>query len=128
MGEFVMKSLKSLMGVIGVLFSTSAFAFEKLEIETQSEKGHTVVLSFDQNPVKTGRTVGTLCSSEEQALTKAVLWMPDMGHGSSPTRIKAIDVRCALVERMNFMMSGFWEVRAEFADGDKAVFGLTVED
>jgi hypothetical protein len=113
---------------VAVVISVQAFAVEKLVIEADSEKGRAVQLSFDQNPVKTGRTIGTICSSEDNALTKAVLWMPDMGHGSSPTRIKQIDARCALVERMNFMMSGFWEVRAEFGDGDKAVFGLTVED
>lgn len=40
------------------------------------------------------------------------LWMPDMGHGSSPVKISKYPVTSALyVDKVNFMMGGLWHIR-----------------
>lgn len=46
-------------------------------------------------------------------LRKAVLWMPDMGHGSAPTQIEALSESEYLVKKIFFIMPGFWEIRWE---------------
>lgn len=42
---------------------------------------------------------------------KAVLFMPDMGHGSSPTKVEKISESSFKVSRMYFTMPGLWEIR-----------------
>lgn len=42
---------------------------------------------------------------------KAVLFMPDMGHGSSPTKVEKISDSSFKVSRMYFTMPGLWEIR-----------------
>lgn len=39
------------------------------------------------------------------------LWMPSMGHGSLPTRIRKVDVGSWLIENIFFTMPGDWEIR-----------------
>ncbi|MFN3698275.1 MAG: FixH family protein [Pseudobdellovibrio sp.] len=38
------------------------------------------------------------------------LWMSSMGHGSVPTQVKKIDTGTYEVSRVNFIMSGPWQV------------------
>lgn len=54
---------------------------------------------------------------------EVVLWMPDMGHGSSPTRVeKALDQNGQAipgaynVRKIYFVMGGAWEVRVVLTD------------
>jgi hypothetical protein len=42
---------------------------------------------------------------------KVDLFMPDMGHGSSPVEITAEDSQNFMVKRVFFIMHGLWEVR-----------------
>ncbi|MGZ5280076.1 MAG: FixH family protein, partial [Pseudobdellovibrionaceae bacterium] len=44
---------------------------------------------------------------------RVVLFMPDMGHGSSPTKIAKLDTAPGLyrVSKVYFTMPGLWEVR-----------------
>jgi len=44
---------------------------------------------------------------------RVVLFMPDMGHGSSPTKIAKLDTNPGLyrVSKIYFTMPGLWEVR-----------------
>lgn len=67
---------------------------------------------------------------------KVILWMPDMGHGSSPTRIqKAVDTNgnalpgAYRVSNIHFMMGGVWEVRVQLKDaaGKVEMQAFTVE-
>lgn len=53
------------------------------------------------------------------------LWMPSMGHGSSPVQIERIangkgtfDTAVFRVSKMNFIMEGEWEVRVTLAYPD----------
>lgn len=54
---------------------------------------------------------------------EVVLWMPSMGHGSSPTQVeKAVDANGNLlvgvfnVKQIYFIMGGEWEVRVTLTD------------
>lgn len=59
---------------------------------------------------------------------KAVLWMPDMGHGSSPTRVAQGAPGQFSVSQVYFSMGGFWEIRLQLRQGasvvSQAVVGL----
>lgn len=45
-----------------------------------------------------------------------VLWMPSMGHGSSPVKIEKIENGIYRVRRVYFIMPGDWEVRMFLKD------------
>lgn len=62
-------------------------------------------------------------------LPKLILWMPSMGHGSSPTSIARIDVGTYRATNVFFIMPGDWELRFLIMDGttilDKAFAQIT---
>jgi hypothetical protein len=47
--------------------------------------------------------------------TQIDLWMPDMGHGSSPLSVKQFGVNKYNVTKAYFVMSGLWLVRLKFS-------------
>lgn len=59
-----------------------------------------------------------------------VLWMPSMGHGSSPTTMERIDVGTYRASNVFFIMPGEWEIRFQVKEGtsvqDEAVVTLTI--
>jgi hypothetical protein len=70
-----------------------------------------------------------VCGPDKVELKEAVLWMPQHGHGSAPTRIEDSEESigiCYWILGVDFVMAGDWEVRLNYADGDTAVFGLKV--
>ena len=42
---------------------------------------------------------------------KLKLWMPEMGHGSSPTQIEMIDIGTFRARSVFFVMPGLWELK-----------------
>lgn len=48
---------------------------------------------------------------------KVVLWMPDMGHGSSPIKLEKIGVGTYRASNAFFSMPGTWEIRFQLKDG-----------
>lgn len=58
-----------------------------------------------------------------------VLWMPAMGHGSSPTTIEQVDTGSYRANDVFFIMPGEWELKFQFKDEssvqDEAVVVLT---
>lgn len=61
---------------------------------------------------------------EAPGLFKVILWMPDMGHGSSPTQLlREMDSQnrplmgVYRVINMFFVMSGVWEIRVQLKTG-----------
>lgn len=50
-----------------------------------------------------------------------ILWMPSMGHGSSPVTIEKIQEGIYRVRRVFFIMPGDWEVRVFLKNGATAV-------
>jgi len=57
------------------------------------------------------------------------LWMPDMGHGSSPTHVSRMDIGTYLAENVFFVMPGQWEIRFQLKDqgvvNDEAIVAIT---
>jgi hypothetical protein len=55
-----------------------------------------------------------------------VLWMPSMGHGSSPVTIEKIEDGVYRVRRVYFIMPGDWEIRTFLKDGATVIDQNTV--
>ncbi|WP_413574795.1 FixH family protein [Bdellovibrio sp. HCB290] len=55
-----------------------------------------------------------------------ILWMPSMGHGSSPVTIEKIEPGVYRVRRVFFIMPGDWEIRISLKDGATSVDQATV--
>ncbi|MFM6929244.1 MAG: FixH family protein [Bdellovibrio sp.] len=59
-----------------------------------------------------------------------ILWMPSMGHGSSPVTIEKIETGVFRVRRVYFIMPGEWEIRTFLKNGatvvDQATVNLTL--
>lgn len=91
----------------------------------KSERGKTY--SFQVEGALTQTTsVGLICGSEPTVFTYVELWMPQHRHGSTPTTLTTIRDNCARVDRLNFLMAGRWDVRAETAAGDKVSIAVDV--
>lgn len=58
-----------------------------------------------------------------------VLWMPDMGHGSSPVAVERVDVGTFRATKVFFPMRGNWEIRFQMKAGsdvkDQAVVAIS---
>lgn len=48
------------------------------------------------------------------------LWMPDMGHGSSPVAVEQLDAVHFHVSQAYFIMPGTWEIRVNFTYNGEA--------
>ena len=59
-----------------------------------------------------------------------ILWMPSMGHGSSPVTLERIDTGTYRASRVFFSMPGEWELRVQVKNGtdvkDQAVINLKI--
>lgn len=53
---------------------------------------------------------------------KVYLWMPSMGHGSSPVKVNRISTGIYEVTDVYFIMEGDWEIRIKLDNGDEASF------
>lgn len=95
-------------------------------LEEGSASGKQVQILLAGNPVPRSTRVATICSNVPATVAEVVLWMPDMGHGSSPTKPNTVTATCTKVERVNFVMQGPWDVRVRFADGDSVTFSTDV--
>lgn len=59
-----------------------------------------------------------------------ILWMPSMGHGSSPVEVRRLDVGTYRASDVFFTMRGDWDIRFHLKDGsnvkDQAIISLTL--
>ena len=55
-----------------------------------------------------------------------VLWMPSMGHGSSPVTIEKLEPGVYRVRRVYFIMPGEWEIRTFLKNGATVIDQATV--
>ena len=94
--------------------------------QTVTASGRHMQLRFEANPLTIDSNLGFLCVDPNAQISVAKLWMPDMGHGSSPTRLVRAGDACTKVERVSFVMEGTWEIRVSLADGDAGTFSLDV--
>lgn len=94
--------------------------------QVSAPKLGTMTGTFPANPI-TSRTKNLIvCATGSQSLTEAKLWMPAHGHGSTATVLTARADGCYLVDRLNFVMTGVWEVRTKWGDGSAAVLSFNV--
>lgn len=119
--------------MLNIFLSLSSFLLASANIsgevvESESNFGMHGTLTFVGSQVSMQTTSALLCSDSSAVLKKAVLWMPHMGHGSSPTRVTPYQQKagCFVVDEIEFLMPGLWEVRAQFSDGDAATFSFQV--
>lgn len=54
-------------------------------------------------------------------MPSVVLWMPGMGHGSSPTSVKQLDVGTYMTENVFFVMPGQWQIKFQIKNGSAIV-------
>lgn len=63
------------------------------------------------------------------AVPEVILWMPSMGHGSSPTQTQRLDVGTYRASNVFFIMPGEWEIKFQVKAGnsiqDEAVVAIT---
>ncbi len=52
---------------------------------------------------------------------QVVLWMPSMGHGSSPVKIQKIETGVYRIYNVFFIMPGEWEIRIQLKDGANVI-------
>ena len=76
--------------------------------------------NYDRSPVMT-----------DPALAPAVvLWMPEMGHGSSPTSISHLDTGTYRASDVFFVMPGHWQIKFQLKNGntveDELVVSITI--
>jgi hypothetical protein len=64
---------------------------------------------FDQTPVEL----------DVSQIPEVILWMPGMGHGSSPTQTTRLDVGTYRVSKVFFIMPGQWEIRFFINENDQ---------
>jgi len=61
---------------------------------------------------------------------KVFLWMPTMGHGSSPITIKKIATGLYDLSQVYFIMDGFWQLRIQVKNGidiiDEEIFEINL--
>jgi hypothetical protein len=50
---------------------------------------------------------------------RVVLWMPGMGHGSSPVTVERIDIGTFRASKVSLYMHGQWEIRFQLKDGNE---------
>lgn len=135
-GTVVLGSVAALWGGVMTLGSRPSLGAETCQCVPQSPefslvKGSSPVngpfeLLFDQKVGARGVYQGSLCTSPSQEVAQIKLWMPDMGHGSSPTALEVVNDRCIRVTKINFMMAGLWEIRLVYKDGSMAQTSLEV--
>lgn len=88
--------------------------------------GNHITLRFAANPVTRATKAANVCTDTPATVNEAKLWMPDMGHGSTPAKVTPLTPTCAKIEKINFVMAGDWEIRVSLANGDGAapLFGV----
>lgn len=59
----------------------------------------------------------TTVQLDSQELPQLILWMPSMGHGSTPTAIQRLDVGTYRASDVFFIMPGEWDLRFQIKSG-----------
>lgn len=60
-------------------------------------------------------------------IPQVILWMPSMGHGSSPTKTERIDQGTYRTTNVFFIMPGEWEIRFQVKSGTEVVDETSIQ-
>ncbi|MCC6276513.1 MAG: FixH family protein [Oligoflexia bacterium] len=58
---------------------------------------------------------------------KVVLWMPSMGHGSSPVKVEQLGDRQYRASQVYFSMPGKWQIRFQIKDNNQVLDEAVIE-
>lgn len=90
---------------------------------TETEMGSFVFTTYRNNPVD-----GTKVEQDLGDVMSVFLWMPSMGHGSSPVTLEHLGVGKYRATNVFFVMKGDWQIHFQVSDGkgaaDEAVLSL----
>ena len=90
---------------------TSVLNWQKMQ--TENEMGiFDLVFTSTENPAAPITSDQTV---------KVILWMPSMGHGSTPLTVEKISASVFRVSRVYFIMPGDWEIRVQILNGETLV-------
>lgn len=94
---------------------------------TETEFGRFIFMLKGQDGVlrDPGNEPDGSAGAPQVELPKVVLWMPSMGHGSSPVAVERISKGLYLARDVFFSMKGDWEIRFQLA-GNQVVHAITL--
>lgn len=105
-------------GVCETIFSTSGLClFWYWEVKPTAEAQGSLIFKtyrfnhLDQTPVEV----------DLAQVPQVILWMPGMGHGSTPTQTTRMDLGTYRVSQVYFVMPGEWEIRFQVKNGSEVV-------
>lgn len=78
------------------------------KVPTETEMGAFVFRTYRTNPLDGTKVPQDLASS-----MAVLLWMPSMGHGSSPVTVDRLDVGVYRASSVFFIMKGDWEIHIQ---------------
>ena len=98
------------------------------------------VLQFFSKPNSKNMSQSILCVQDHQIVDKIDLYMPDMGHGSQPPTIEKIEMPsnirskasseiqlgCFKLDNMQLFMTGDWQIRVFYQNGNLGLFDLKI--
>jgi hypothetical protein len=109
------EKVESVSGECGLLFLSENICLKTEWIKRPSESAYgEMILSFVDQSDQT-RFI------DPRHTPLIVLWMPGMGHGSSPVKIDRTDVGQYKVSEIFFIMPGEWDIRYQLKDGSNVV-------
>lgn len=128
MQTFWNTSAKNFFGIaIAVsVFLTLSGVSSAATVTAVSQGGDSLTLTFEDDVILTSTTEAIFCNSRQAMVMKAELWMPSMGHGSSPVSLFPQGSGCTAIRNMNFMMRGNWELRLWLNNNDSGTFAFQV--
>lgn len=93
---------------------------------TQNTKGQFLLKTFRSNLAD-----NTPILDDLKGELHVDLWMPSMGHGSSPVSLQKLDTGTYKVSDVFFIMPGEWEIRFKLKDStgqliDEAIYSLRI--
>ncbi|MCM2281685.1 MAG: FixH family protein [Bdellovibrionaceae bacterium] len=92
------------------------------ETEPTDEREGSFLLKFGhRDPVS-----GELVVEEIEGEISVVLWMPSMGHGSSPVKVERLSVGAYRASDVFFVMPGDWEIRIQRRSGGRVLEQATL--
>jgi hypothetical protein len=100
-----------------------SWAWEKMP--TESEAGTIIFKTYRPNAYDQSQV-----QVDPEYTPNVILWMPAMGHGSSPTKVSRLDVGTFQASQVFFVMPGEWEIKFQLKDGnvlvDEVVVSLSI--
>ncbi len=73
----------------------------------------------------TDSLTGDLIDFTNDELPKVILWMPAMGHGSSPVIVEKVSLGIYRAKEVYFGMKGDWQIRFE-KNSDQATYAISL--